>query len=33
MDAENIELATDLEPDMVGCDRFEQYIVLVRLVC
>lgn len=32
MDADNIEFAADLEPDMVGCDRFEQFVELVRLI-
>lgn len=29
INANNMEFTTDLEPDIVGCDRFEQIIQLV----
>lgn len=32
MIADNIEFAADLEPDVIACDRFEQFVELVRLI-
>lgn len=29
MNANSMEFTTDLEPDIVGCDRFEQFVKLV----
>lgn len=32
MDADNLELTGDLEPDMVGCDRVEQIVDPVSFI-